>query len=37
MAQSVTRHVAVIRAILGGDEDAARRAMVTLLSYLATS
>jgi DNA-binding GntR family transcriptional regulator len=37
MDQSVTRHVAVIRAIQAGDEDAARRAMETLLTYLATS
>ncbi|WP_281029183.1 GntR family transcriptional regulator [Rhizobium deserti] len=36
MDQSVTRHVAVIRAIQGGDQDAARRAMETLLTYLST-
>ncbi|EUB95646.1 transcriptional regulator, GntR family [Rhizobium sp. CF080] len=37
MDQSVTQHVAVIRAIRSGDAEAARRAMDTLLGYLTNS
>ncbi len=35
--QSVTQHVAVIRAIRSGDAEAARRAMETLLAYITKS
>ncbi|MEN3145890.1 GntR family transcriptional regulator [Neorhizobium sp. IRAMC:178] len=37
MDQSVTQHVAVIRAIRSGDVEAAQRAMETLLAYLTNS